>query len=353
MIYNVIGLMSGSSGDGLDIAFTSFTETAGKWTFEIVKAACVPYPDGWEQRLHAAAELSVPDFLRLHTEYGRLTADLVLDFIQKNELEHKVHFIASHGHTAFHDPAQNTTFQLADGATIAAKTGLTVISDLRNKDVALGGQGAPIVPIADRLLFSDYQILVNIGGIANLTLNVDEAKAYDICPANQVLNFFAKRAGKAFDDGGSMARTGEVDEEILSQLDALDFYKITGPKSLANSYSQHLIALLEPLSTADALATATHHIATQIAKSIQNSGMSEAQVLITGGGALNIYLQEKINEMLPQAFQIAAADEQTILYKEAVAMALFGTLRWREEENVLASATGASKNSVGGAIWVN
>lgn len=353
MIYNVIGLMSGSSVDGLDIAFTQLTETGGTWSYELLHTECMPYPSEWEQRLQSASNLSVPDFLRLHTEYGHLTAAMVLDFISKYELEHKVHFIASHGHTAFHDPARKTTFQLGDGAAIAAKTGLTVISDLRSKDVALGGQGAPIVPIADQLLFSEYPILINIGGIANITINQGAPQAFDICPANQVLDFFAKKEGKPYDDGGSLAKTGIVDHDILSQMNALDFYKMEGPKSLANSYTQNLVSLLESLSTADALATATEHIALQIAGCIARAGIEKAQILITGGGALNTFLQERIQDMLPPSFTLAVTDQQTIMFKEALAMALIGTLRWREEINVLSSATGASKSSVGGAIWVN
>lgn len=354
MIYNIIGLMSGSSLDGLDLAFTTLIETGGKWTYEIAAAECIPYSSEWKQKLQQAPTLPVHHFLRLHTEYGRYLAELVLEFIDKYKLHHKVHFIASHGHTVLHEPEHLTTFQLGDGAALSALTGLTVISDLRSKDIALGGQGAPIVPIADKLLFSNFSILLNIGGIANLTIMQDDAPiAYDICPANQVLNYFAQQTGQDFDAEGQLARKGIVNNEVVEILNHLSYYRQEGPKSLANTYSQELIKHLQQLNVHDALATATEHIAQQIAAAMNKCNLQEAHAMATGGGALNTFLVERINAHLSENIHLHVADETTIKFKEALAMALIGTLRWREEENILCSVTGASKNSVGGALWVN
>lgn len=352
MVYNVIGLMSGSSLDGLDIAFVELTEIAGNWTFDLQAAACIPYSEEWLTRLKQAPQMSVPDFLQLHTAYGRYLGDSVNEFIESNQLHHRTHFIASHGHTVFHDPKTQTSFQLGDGASIAAITNLTVISDLRNKDIALGGQGAPIVPIADRMLWPSFQACLNIGGIANITINQDNPIAFDICPANQVLNYYAQQAGKEYDDEGMMALEGIVHQSVLSQLSTLDYYQQSAPKSLANTYSAELIALLNSLSTHDALATMVAHIAMETKRALAPYIKENDQLLITGGGAFNKYLVAEIQAAIPEV-SVIVPEEMTIQYKEAIAMALFGALRWREEVNVLNSVTGASKNSVGGALWVN
>ncbi|MBX9448498.1 MAG: anhydro-N-acetylmuramic acid kinase [Taibaiella sp.] len=352
MVYHVLGLMSGSSLDGLDIALVELSEIGGQWTFELKTAECVPYQEDWINKLKNAPKLAVPDFLELHTAYGRYLGSQVNEFIQKHQLQHKIHFISSHGHTAYHQPAVFTSFQLGDGASIAAVTGLTVISDLRNKDVALGGQGAPIVPVAEQLLWKEYPLCLNIGGIANLTVNTHPPLAYDICPANQVLNHFAALAGKSYDENGSLAAAGTVNPAVLAQLEQLDYYRQPAPKSLDNTYSQNAVDLLDHLSPTDALATATAHIAHQVSTQIRKYAVPESKLLITGGGALNEYLVSLIQDELPQVI-IEKADHAVIEFKEAIAMALIGALRWREEENVLASVTGASKSSVGGAIWVN
>lgn len=352
MVYNAIGLMSGSALDGLDIAFVELTEIAGKWSYELKASACIPYEEAWKEQLKNASTLSVPQFLDLHTAYGRLLGTEVVKFIEAHQLFHKVHFIASHGHTAYHNPATQTSFQLGDGASIAAVSGIKVISDLRNKDVAYGGQGAPIVPMAEQLLWKEFDLCLNLGGIANLTVNRTPVKAFDICPCNQVLDYFAQKVGKAFDAEGNLAASGNVVEAILVQLGNLDYYQIKGPKSLANPYSQELIRLLDKLEIKDALATAIEHIATEISKCLQENKTTEAKLLITGGGALNTFLIQKLVAKNPQ-LNIIVADEATIKFKEAIAMALLGALRWMEQDTVLASVTGAEKNSVGGALWLN
>ena len=360
MVYTVIGLMSGSSLDGLDIACTQLTEISGKWTYEIMAAECVPYPAAIASDLGKAATLSVPEFLRLHTSYGHYLGEQVNQFIKRNNLQHKVHFIASHGHTVWHEPAAHTTAQIGDGAAIASWTLLPVISDLRNMDVALGGQGAPIVPIADRFLFADYDFCLNIGGIANITINTDEPIAFDICPANQLLNYFAAKEGKDYDDKGAMAQSGQVLQDILEKLNGTSFYKTVAPKSLHNGFvHEELIPHFNNVEdNKDALHTTVKHIVAQIADALlpYHNPLQEQKILVTGGGALNdfliLQLQEELNAKTNNNIQVAVLDEQTVNYKEAVAMALMGALRWREETNVFHTATGASRSSVGGAMWL-
>jgi anhydro-N-acetylmuramic acid kinase len=360
MVYKVIGLMSGSSLDGLDIAYVQLEEVRGTWTFSILKSECIPYDENWVSTLRSATDTSVADFLKLHTTFGRYTGIQVASFISRHDLAHKVHFIASHGHTVFHEPHNNTTYQIGDGASIAAIVGLPVITDLRSMDVALGGQGAPIVPIADRMLFGNYDYLLNLGGIANITIqNYNGSQlAFDICPANQALNALAKLEGKLMDEGGQMAAGGTLLQEIATQLSAHTFYQQTAPKSLSNAMAMDIAAPCLSVpghNTADLLHTMTVHIAKTIADNLHAypHDKDEATLLVTGGGAFNTFLIEKIQELLEQLrIKLVVPDAEVINYKEAMAMALIGTLRWREEVNVFSSVTGAEKDSVGGALWL-
>ncbi len=356
MVYYVIGLMSGSSLDGLDIAYTQLTEVRGEWTYEIVAAACIPYPDEWVEKLQNAATMRVPEFLRLHTEYGHYVGSAVLEFIGHFQLQHRLHFVASHGHTVWHEPDAGTTGQIGDGAAIAATLQLPVISDLRNMDVALGGQGAPIVPVADRYLFPGYDFCLNIGGIANVTVNRDSPVAFDICPANQLLNFFARKAGEPFDRDGLMAQSGRPNPLVLEAVNQSAYYKVSPPKSLDNNFvTASLIPAFHPDdAVADQLSTAVHHIATQIKRALEPylQASGNQKMLVTGGGAWNGFLIRSIRDALGDRVSVVVPDEDTVMYKEALAMALFGALRWREEVNVWNSVTGASRNSIGGAMWL-
>ena len=362
MVYNVIGLMSGSSLDGLDICFAQIEETRGNWTAQILNADCYTYEEQWIQKLRQATQLPVAEFLKLHTEYGRYTGELVNRFIAANELQHKVHFVASHGHTILHEPAAQTSFQLGDGASIAASISLPVINDLRALDVALGGQGAPIVPIGDKLLFGAYDLLLNIGGIANISLRKEDTQyiGFDICVANQALNFLAEKTGKAYDEGGSIAASGQVIEEELVKLASNEFLEKVAPKSLSNEGAMAMVKTFvenEEYSLADRMNTIVHFIAEQICHSIVQNLVTESiahrKLLATGGGAFNTYLMQVLSDKLATLdIALTIPDPQTVAFKEALVMALIGTLRWREESNTIASQTGASKDSVGGAFWI-
>lgn len=359
MIYKAIGLMSGSSLDGLDIAFVELTEVRGQWTYEVVHAVCIEYDKEMSDQLRNVAQLEVQDYLRLHAAYGRYIGEQVNAFIEKNKIEHQVHVIGSHGHTVMHDPANNATGQMGDGASIAAITGLPVVSDLRNMDVALGGQGAPIVPIGDRLLFGEYDYWLNIGGIANITVpNNGSLLAYDICPANQILNGLAEMQGQTMDKDGETARSGDLLLDILEDLNDEDYYLKQPPKSLSNEQAKALVfpKLLESRhDPANLMRTATQHVADKIAEAVKQYPVEKEnpKLLVTGGGALNTYLMELLQEQLStEGVELVIPDKETIMYKEAIVMALIGLLRWREETNVLSSVTGASRDSISGALWM-
>ena len=368
MIYRAIGLMSGSSLDGLDIVFAEIHENGGKWKYEIIHADCYVYNGEWVDKLKNAVSLSALDYQLLHAGYGHYLGQQVNRFIEENQLHYKVAIVASHGHTTFHNPAKKMTAQLGDGAAIAATTGLPVVSDLRALDIAFGGQGAPIVPIGEKLLLGDYEYFLNIGGIANISANKDQYIAFDVCAANRVLNMLAADAGKEYDDEGKMAAGGSVNQDLLEKLNELDYYQQTYPKSLANDFGTDIVypIIKDPgCGIPDALRTYTEHIAVQIKNAI--SGLENEKretrhceersknekLLITGGGAFNTFLVERLKDHLGELnIDVIIPDEKLVKYKEALIMALIGVLRWREETNVLSSVTGAKRDSVGGAMWM-
>jgi anhydro-N-acetylmuramic acid kinase len=365
MVYKVIGLMSGSSLDGLDLAYVHLQERAATsqlaktWDFSLLHTACYPYSDTWKQRLASATGLSALDYQVLHVEYGHYLGEQVLRFIEEFGLHYQVQLVVSHGHTTFHWPARRLTAQLGDGAAIAAETRINVVSDLRAMDLALGGQGAPIVPIGEKLLLQGYEYFLNLGGIANIS-NI--GLAFDVCPANRVLNALAMLEGLPFDSEGTMAAAGVVDSVLLQQLNALPYYGLPYPKSLANDFGTETVLPLvmrvmreRGLSVPVVLRTYTEHIAVQIAKGLEklaapNGGAEKPRMLVTGGGAHNTFLVERLRHKL--AVDVVVPDEKLADFKEALVMALIGVLRWREENNVMASVTGASRDSIGGAVWI-
>ncbi len=364
MVYRVIGLMSGSSLDGLDIAFVEFQENAGKWNYAILESGCYPYNDEWIQRLKNATALPALDYQLLHVEYGHLTGKLVNRFIEEHKLNYQVALVASHGHTTFHLPSKKMTAQLGDGAAIAAETGLPVVTDLRALDIAFGGQGAPIVPIGEKMLWGEYEYFLNIGGIANLSKSGEPPLGgwgFDICPANRVLNMLANDAGKTYDEGGEMAAGGSVNIALLEKLNQLDFYKLPYPKSLANDFGTHIIYPMirdTGCEIRDALRTYTEHIAVQIKNAITNlvndSRLTahDSRLMATGGGVFNKFLINRITDSLKELnIEVIIPDTKLVNYKEALIMAFIGVLRWRQENNVLSSVTGSARDSIGGALW--
>ena len=358
MVYKVIGLMSGSSLDGLDLVLAELQEQAGKWSYEIIFSTCYSYEKHWEQKLRDAPEMTAKEYSLLHTDYGRYIGETVNAFIEQHSLQHQVGLVSSHGHTTFHLPQQKMTHQLGEGAAIAAATRLPVVTDLRSMDVAFGGQGAPIVPLGEKLLFNGFHCFLNIGGIANISVNSgDNTIAFDVCAANRVLNMLANEKGLPYDNKGTMASRGSIDEELLTKLNSLEYYTLPYPKSLANDFGTETVYPLIKTSTKsieDGLRTYTEHIAMQIKTSLQPFERNYMQKLfITGGGAFNDFLIERIREKLAEInFEIFIPSESVVKYKEALIMALLGVLRWREQYTVLSSVTGAIRNSIGGALWL-
>jgi anhydro-N-acetylmuramic acid kinase len=353
-VYKVIGLMSGSSLDGLDIAYCLFEKDNADWKFSIKKADCIAYSKEWADKLRSARTLDGRSLWQLHADYGHLLACMVNGFISKNNLTGKIDLIASHGHTVFHFPDLHFTTQIGDGAALAVGTGIPVACDFRTSDIALGGQGTPIVPIGDLLLFKEYNHLLNLGGIANLSMKTEgEIIAFDICAANQVLNHYATQKGWEYDKDGAIGASGRLCQPLLDALNALDYYQKTSPKSLDNGFSKEVIIPLVDsfdISTEDKLNTYCEHIAHQIATHIKKaSANKQGKLFITGGGTFNTYLINMIIANSPLPVHIPS--DEVVKYKEALVMAFIGLLRYRNEPNVLSSVTGASRDSVGGALY--
>ncbi len=341
-----IGLMSGTSLDGLDICFAEF-EKHDKWVFRILKAETLPYSNAWENKLRNAIHLSAEDLLELNSDYGFYLGRQVKEFIKKHQLEN-ISLIASHGHTVFHQPQRKFTLQIGDGRAIKLETGLPVIYDFRSQDVLMNGNGAPLVPIGDELLFSEYSACLNLGGFSNISLHADGKRiAFDIVPANIVLNPLAQQLNKKFDEDGGLARKGKINEAVLEQLNSLPFYKHPHPKSLGIEWcNKHIFPALEAVDPLDALATFTEHIAQQISNIINENTIKD--ILITGGGAYNTFLIEKIKEKTNSGIIIPG--EEIIDYKEALIFAFMGVLKINHEINVLSSATGSTADHCSGVI---
>lgn len=359
---STIGLMSGSSLDGLDLAWCSFNfsdkHSDQLLDWELHQGITIPYPDKWRQRLKEAPHLNGRDLWLLHTELGHYFGETAQHFINT----HSIHpdLLASHGHTVFHFPEQATTTQIGDGAAIAAATSCVVIDQFRSLDMALGGQGAPLAPLADKYLFNRYFGNLNLGGIANISLKIaDKYVAFDVGGANQVLDTLMQEIGVEYDNQGQLARTGKLIQPLLTAADQLSFFHLTYPKSLGNDWVQEqLLPIFQDRSwsLADRLHTFVTHLAHQIKQAIwlvaeqHNLTLTNHhQILVAGGGGFNNFLCEKI-ELAIQPIQLVVAEPKIIAYKEAALMALAGALRWLNQPNVLPSATGAKAAAVGGAI---
>lgn len=345
--YRVIGLMSGTSLDGVDIAFSNFYYE-GNWKFDLIHAETLAYSKEWEIRLKNLPSLSGEDLIRTNHEYGFYLGHIVNGILSRMNV--RTDFIASHGHTVFHQPEKGFTYQIGDGNAIAAITRLPVVYDFRSADVALGGQGAPLVPIGDRLLFPDYACCLNLGGISNISLEDGGRRiAFDICPVNIVLNELASWKNQKYDDAGRMAASGKVIPSLINQLNHLDYYFQPPPKSLGREWIERFIFPLinQPgIPTEDLLRTYCEHIVLQITKIINRK--SAGNVLVTGGGAKNDFLIARLREQSES--EIIVPEIKIADYKEAIIFAFLGILRWRNEINCLASVTGASADSSGGVI---
>jgi len=349
--YDVIGLMSGTSLDGLDIAFCRFVVDKNKWSFSILNAETVQYSDAWLQKLSTAANLSALDFSLLHHQFGLFLGQSVADFIKKYSI--KPDFVSSHGHTIFHQPDKKLTVQIGSGAAIASVCKLPVVNDFRVLDVLLGGQGAPLVPIGDRLLFPDYDYCLNLGGFANISYEHNQRRiAYDVCPVNIVLNHYAEKTGHRFDKDGMLAKSGNVHLPLLEVLNNNPFFHINKhtPKSLGIEWVlKHVFPLIDSfhLPVNDILRTYCEHIVVQLSKVPET--IPQLKLLVTGGGVYNHFLVELLKQKCEIQFVIP--EKEIIEFKEALIFAFLGVLRMRNEVNCLNSVTGASADNCGGSIY--
>jgi anhydro-N-acetylmuramic acid kinase len=349
--YTVVGMMSGTSMDGMDLVLCRFGREKDEWHFHVEKAVTYNYSPEWTTNLNQAFRLPADEFLELHNTYGRLIGDYVTRFLKDNKLS--ADLVASHGHTIFHQPEKGFTFQLGEGASIVSRCNVTTVSDFRTMDVALGGQGAPLVPVGDELLFSRYGYCLNLGGFANVSNRRDGKRiAFDICPVNIVLNELARRTGKEFDPDGEIGRSGIPNPQLVNEMNSLDFYKQSGPKSLGREWvEKSYMPLLDKynLPLENIMSSVYEHISVQIGSYLDLSGPGE--VLVTGGGAFNTFLIEKIQSHSQS--ELFIPDEQLVKFKEALIFAFLGLLRFRNETNCLATVTGAVRDSSSGVIHLS
>jgi len=355
--YDVIGLMSGTSLDGLDIAFVEFIYD-NEWFFNIKQCQAIGYDDKMSTSLIQANELSGLELKHLDIQYGKWIGNEVKKFMDFYHILPDL--IVSHGHTIFHQPEIGLTHQIGDGYEILKATGIKTICDLRSLDISLGGQGAPLVPVGDKYLFSDYDICLNLGGFSNVSFDINgERIAYDVCPTNTVLNHLAQKVNLDYDNNGDLARSGKTNAQILRRLNALNFYNQHPPKSLGIEWVQkHIFPMLTGDSPENLLNTFCHHITHQIISSLENNGgiskkSDPPNMLITGGGAQNSFLVSLLRKESRGKLNINIPDKQLIDFKEALIFAFLGLLRNLGEINTFKSVTGAKSDSSGGLIYDN
>jgi anhydro-N-acetylmuramic acid kinase len=349
-IFKAIGLMSGTSLDGVDVTACEFTLNKGQWSYIIHHAHTFPYPHEWTDRLSRLPSDNAVTLAKTHVEYGHLLGQLAASFIESTGF--KPLLIASHGHTIFHQPDHGFTCQIGSGSAIAAETGLPVACDFRSLDVALGGQGAPLVPIGDKLLFGEYDACLNLGGFANISMETNQGRiAFDVCPANIVLNLLSVKLGLTFDRDGEKARSGKLNQYLVKALNELEYYRKPYPKSLGREWAEaclYPVLFYEKLNTIDLLRSYSEHIALQVVRAIENA--KARKILVTGGGAKNRFLIERFRHHSPCEFHIPG--ELLIDFKEALVFAFLGILRYNEKTNVLNSVTGSLRDHCGGAIYI-
>jgi anhydro-N-acetylmuramic acid kinase len=348
--YKIIGVMSGTSLDGIDLAHINFTIKDNKWRYQILESETISYSQDWLNKLKVAVSFSEENLIELNEDYTELLGNIIKSFIERNSISN-IDAVCSHGHTILHQPQNRFTLQIGNLPKIAEIIQEKVVCDFRVQDVQLGGQGAPLVPIGDRILFSEYDYCLNLGGFSNVSFEDNSKRiAFDISPVNTVLNFYANKLGFNYDDKGKIARSGKVNIDLLNELNALNYYKKSFPKSLGFEFvKETVLPLMENYSIAieDKMHTFTEHIALQTSLAFPNK---TGKILITGGGAYNDFLIERMQFHLPN-IQIIIPDNKTLEFKEALIFALLGVLKLRNEINVLSSVTGAKMDHSSGVIF--
>ncbi len=348
--YNVIGVMSGTSLDGIDLARVTLQKTDGNWEFELFECETIAYEPAWIHRLQNAVNFNEADLSQLNLDYTKLLGGIIREFIERHQLK-KIDAVCSHGHTVLHQPQNGITLQIGNLSQIAEIIGENVVCNFRVQDVEFGGQGAPLVPIGDRLLFADYDFCLNLGGFSNISFEEDNRRiAFDISAVNTVLNHYANKIGHDYDDRGKMASGGKLNNQLLEALNSLDYYALKFPKSLGFEYVQQtLLPLIDSykLEVPDVLHSFCEHVALQISRALPRT---VGKMLVSGGGAYNTFLLNRMKIHMPRI--TAEIPDKTVLeFKEALIFALLGVLRLRGEINVLASVTGAQDDHSSGVIF--
>lgn len=350
-VYRGIGLMSGTSLDGIDLAYCEFVERDGDWSFELLVGETIPYDEKWYARLAKLDEQSAETYARTHVYLGHLLGATVANFCKKHEI--KPQFVASHGQTIFHQPGKNFTSQIGDGETFSSYLACPLVTNFRYKDVALRGQGAPLVPFGEKHLFKDYRLFLNLGGIANLTFGT---LAFDVCPCNMALNWLvrSKDSSKAYDANGEWAASGKLIPEMYRNLEALPYYQEAPPKTLGTEWfeSQMLPLISNRLLPAeDKLHTVVQHIASQVSKAVKDIGLRQEQMLASGGGVNNSFLFQELNvALLKRGIDLIPAESRITEYKEAIIFGFLGLFTLLGKPNILSSVTGADLDVCGGSI---
>ncbi|MDA3823008.1 MAG: anhydro-N-acetylmuramic acid kinase [Bacteroidales bacterium] len=348
--YLVLGLMSGTSLDGVDLALCRFKYSKSEISYKLLSSGTIPYPYYLKEQLEDALYISTQDLHDLDQKLGSFYASRILDFLKI--YGGKPNLIASHGHTILHQPDKGITLQIGDGDVIAQKTGIKVVSDFRLQDVSKGGQGAPLVPIGDKDLFGKYAFCLNLGGIANVSFDLNGTRlACDISPCNMALNTISSWIDIAYDNEGLLASKGKIHQDLLGRLNALKYYEYEAPKSLGKEWfiRKFLPEIRKTeLTIEDALRTVNEHIADQVARFINQFAREGSSILVTGGGTYNTFLIELIKNK--SKVKLFIPENNLIDFKEAIVFAYLGLLRVRNEINVLASVTGASSDTSAGII---
>jgi len=346
--HKVIGLMSGTSLDGLDIVAATFRKE-DNWNYTIHASETISYSSDWKNKLSRANKFSAEEYALLDLDLGMYFGECVKSFMLEHDFTPDL--IGSHGHTVFHQPHKKLTTQIGEPSAICIKTNTKVVADFRTLDVLKNGQGAPLVPIGDLLLFSEHKACINLGGIANISLKTSQSiQAFDVCVCNMLLNDLSKRINKPFDDGGNVAATGTIISELFEELNAIPFLALPSPKSIGKEWYDAEIAPIikhyAESSTEDLLRTAVEHIATQLCKKLPTDG----EILITGGGARNDFLIDRLRRL--STAKIEVPSDELVDFKEALIFGFLGLLKVQGKTNILKEVTGAESNSSSGVIYV-
>lgn len=352
----ILGAISGSSLDGLDLALCDFEMIEDRIHWSLLKSDTIEFSDPLTESLKRATTMSAKELFKLDADFAKFSVDAIRRFLLKEPQD--VAYISSHGHTIFHHPEDGFTVQIGNGGIIAALSGIPTISDCRMNDIALGGQGAPIAPIVEQYLFPEHQYHLNFGGIANISIhNDDSITSFDVCPCNQILNALSQKKGLPYDDGGQLASQGSIDFELIKMWEQLPYFLKEPPKSLDNSWVMtdfYQILLNREINVNDGLATMVEFVVGQIDKAIrQNRTPPATSMMIAGGGAHNTFLIEQLkNKIKDLSISIETPTTDIVNSKEAILMALMGFLRAQEVPNCIPSVTGASRSTIGGAIYL-